>query len=82
MWRADPAWPFSRDGGVDPPDLPAWFLDHSGKPLHPYASDDGEPVAAMNSDSHHAARERLKAGASHPARVPLLRMAGLGVTDD
>ena len=77
MWRADPAWPFSRDSGGDPPELPAWFLDHFGTTLYPYASDDGAAVEVICSDLHHEAIERLKAGASHPAREQLLRMAEL-----
>jgi hypothetical protein len=76
MWRADPAWPFDRDGG-EPPDLPAWFLDRFGTTLYPYASDDDAAVEAICSGLRHATIDRLKSGASHPAREQLLRMAEL-----
>ncbi|WZO99247.1 hypothetical protein EP7_000846 [Isosphaeraceae bacterium EP7] len=76
LWRADPALPFDRDGG-EPPNLPAWFLDRFGTTLYPYASDDGAAVEAICSGRRQENVDRLKAGASHPAREQLLRMAEL-----
>jgi hypothetical protein len=82
VWSADPAGPFTRGAGGDPPDLPAGFLDHFGMSLFPYASDDGAAVEAICSGFHREAMGRLKAGASHPAREQLLRMAELFVESE
>ena len=76
-WRVGTEVVFGRDGGGGRVELPDGFVEQFGVTLYPYAAHDWAGVEVLCGRFHREAMTRLREGAPHPARGPLLRMAEL-----